>query len=198
MLKRLVSATWVYILCALIIGTPLAFALGTFTSDMKDMGSGLYKLTLGWTADTDGTLTARVVGRYAIKKALVVPSATAVPSDNFDIAFHDISVVPSLNITYYDAADAGFNTLQNLDNTTVLTANYHAFKQPAFADGFDVAISGAGNGGAGTLVLWLQRDVDSNIEYSVDGSDSLTTATNNTSILPSRTYWVFGCPFAEQ
>ena len=137
----------------------------TFTYDDGVCGAGLRVrqrvVICSWVSDSaTGAVTGtsrKVCGRLV--KAVTVPSGTAAPTDNYDIAITDEQSL--------DVLTGVQSTLQNRDTANteqvyflVLDAAGTALAQsahPMVSNTLTVAVTNAGNSKAGTIYLYLEQ-----------------------------------------
>lgn len=132
----------------------------TFTYDEvgNDKTPGtIRKLTVAWTSDdTTGAVsgtTKKLVGE--IIKGQTIPSATAAPSLNYDIAITDEQSVNVLGNCSDDLADRhSSNTEEVVFLTTDGTSGIG--DHPMVCDKLTIAVTNAGNSKQGQLVLYYR------------------------------------------
>lgn len=130
-----------------------------------DRGPGPVKRVIAdWVSDASAgtalaTTSAKIVGR--IVKSVTVPSATAAPSDNYDIALADEeSVNPlagcddTLDNLSTSATQERYFFVEDTDSSP-LAKSVH----PVVCSPITVSIANAGNSKAGKLVLYVEGEI---------------------------------------
>jgi len=136
----------------------------TATYDLGQDGFGgrstIKVITIAWVSDSatgaaSGTLK-KIAGRLV--KAVTVPSGTAAPTDNYDIALTDeqsVNVLSGSQSTLLDRDTANTEEVYFLVKDaagTPLAQSVH----PLICNALTVSITNAGNSKAGTIYLYVE------------------------------------------
>ena len=126
---------------------------GTVTRTDKSVGDNLHRVTLAWTSDAFGDVSANKIVDFPsgeIRQVKFVPDATAVPTAAYDVLLKD---------------DDGADLLQaEGDNLSETTAKYSVLANRVVHDSdrdsetaqkIDLVVAAAGNAKKGKVILWL-------------------------------------------
>jgi arginase family enzyme len=104
--------------------------------------------TIAWTSDASGDATAALSQLYGfILKLVTVPSATAAPTDNYDISLVDENGIDALG-----GAGADRDTANKEQVAPVLSGG----QTPVFLCGdHTFTVANAGNAKSGTVILYI-------------------------------------------
>ena len=124
----------------------------------------VHRIEVEWTSDdttgaVSGTSAFNVFGR--LLRAVTVPSGTAAPSADYDIALSDEESVDVLGAC---VGGLGDRHTSNTESVELLLSNTDVSplpiaEHPAMAGPLTVAITNAGNSKAGTLILYVEPGV---------------------------------------
>ena len=129
----------------------------TFTYD--EIGR-IRKLTATWTSDdaagTASGTTKKITGRLI--RGVTDPSATAAPTDDYDIAITDENSFNVLTNCIDDLADR--DTANTEEVYFLVSDGAVGVQHPAVCDKLTIAVSAAGNSKEGVLVLYYENEGD--------------------------------------
>lgn len=130
----------------------------TCTLDART-GSGVRVLTVAWTSDASGNATGTtpvLIGRLV--KAITVPSVSAAPTDNYDIAMTDeqgVDVLAGVQSTLANRDTANTEQVYFLVLDAALTPLAQSV-HPLVANALTISVTNAGNAKSGTIYLYLE------------------------------------------
>lgn len=120
---------------------------GTVARTDKSVGRKLHQVTLAWTSDAGGDVSANKIEDFPggeIRQVKFVPDGTDIPTAAYDVLLKD---------------DDGADLLQaEGDNLSETTAKYSVLANPTIHDGvqqIDLVVAAAGNAKKGKVILWM-------------------------------------------
>lgn len=133
----------------------------TFTYD--DIGR-IRKVTMAWVSDdTTGAVTGtskKITGRLI--KAVTIPSGSAAPSDNYDIAITNsdsVNVLGNVETTLADRSTSATQEVYFLIKDGAGTPQARALN-PVVCSTLAIAVTNAGNSKEGTVILYYENEGD--------------------------------------
>jgi hypothetical protein len=123
-------------------------AAGTVTVSQRRVGDRVFDFTFAWTSDASGDVNGN---RYDITFGSIIavrfiPSASAAPTDNYDVTLLDQNSVDMLGGTGANRDTA--NTEVNIFSTPL----WYSGRQSV-----DLVVSAAGNAKSGTVVISIRQ-----------------------------------------
>jgi len=119
----------------------------------QTQGPGGLKITIQWTADPSGNATVAVAGLAGVLMRVVTHPGPAAPTDNYDLTLTDEAGVDVFNSQGQNRDSA--TSEQFCPGVTVSDGTNNTVTPPAIGSDCTLNVSGAGNGGQGTVYLFL-------------------------------------------